>query len=113
MSHKKWNRWLDGIVNEIGAFYDAPAVTKNVNGHIKFTLTHRAEKRVVIVSSSPRNKSSAEKHTVRDFNRALRDLGINERIVLTVPCPDFSSWITPPPKTEDLGQSINAIETPR
>ena len=54
MSHKKWNRWLDGIVNEIGAFYDAPAITKNVNGHIKFTLTHRAEKRVVVVSSTPK-----------------------------------------------------------
>ena len=98
MSHKKWNRWLDAIVDEMGAFYDAPTVTKKVNGHIKFTLSHRDEKRVVVVSSSPRNKSNAEKHTVRDFNRALKDLGIDERIVSSVPCPDFSSWITPPPK---------------
>jgi len=98
MFHKKWNRWLDAIVDEMGAFYDAPTVTKKVNGHIKFTLSYRDEKRVVVVSSSPRNKSSSEKHTVRDFNRALRDLGIDERIVSSVPCPDFSSWITPPPK---------------
>ena len=58
MSHKKWNRWLDAIVDEMGAFYDAPTVTKKVNGHIKFTLSHRDEKRVVVVSSSPRNKSN-------------------------------------------------------
>ena len=98
MSHKKWNRWLDAIVDEMGAFHDAPAITKKVNGHVKFTLSHRDEKRVVVVSSSPRNKSSAEKHAVRDFNRALKDLGIDERIVSSVPCPDFSSWIIPPPK---------------
>ena len=98
MSHKKWNRWLDGIVNEIGAFYDAPAVTKNVNGHIKFTLTHRAEKRVVVVSSTPKKGSGAEKHAIRDFNRALKELGIDERLVSSVPSPDFGSWIIPPPK---------------
>ena len=85
MNNKKWNRWLNSIVNEIGAFYDAPAITKKVNGHIKFTLFHGDEKRVVIVSSTPKKGSGAEKHTIRDFNRALKDLGIKERIIYSVP----------------------------
>ncbi len=98
MSSKKYFRWLDGIESEIGAFYDAPKITKTVKKHFKYTLSYGGEQRVVIVSKTPSKKSSAEKHTVKDFNRALRDLGIKERIVSSVPCPDFSSWMTPPPK---------------
>jgi len=86
MSSRKYFRWLDYIESEIGAFYDAPEITKSHNRHIKYTLSYRGEKRTVTVSSSPSKRSNAERLTIQDFNRALRDLGINERIVTSVPC---------------------------